>query len=271
MPRDVRAPAIRRLVVGVVSILLPGLVLGFVGVRAAERTNSLRTTCAATALVRDRLATELTHLESDLAAGLVRQAARLDDPATASAWLRSLAAARPWLADPFLLQPDGGIVTSDLSAAWRRGGGSRAPANPLDRFPKLAAAIREAETAEFVDGRIDRALEKYVEALGTASSDTARGLVLMRIGRTLFKLRRFDEGIASYRAVLALPPEAVDPHGRPYAVNALLQIFGRVGRLEPPCREAGVSAPVAAVRRRPSMGCGGRIRLLPRARRRIGT
>jgi signal transduction histidine kinase len=227
MHRDVAARASRRLVAAVVLILLPAVVLGYFGVRAvAEKEIGLRTTyTATTGLVRDRLAAELTHLESALAIELARPAARLDDPAAVSAWLRTLAAARPWLAEPFLLQLDGGVTTIDLGDDGARvaidAGG---PANLLETLPELAAAIRGAEAAEFVDGRLDRALEQYRQTLASAPSDAARGLVRMRLGRTLFKLRRFDEGIAQYRAVLALPPGTRDPHGTPYAVNALLQI-----------------------------------------------
>jgi len=240
MQRGVGARASRRLVWGIVSILVPGLVLGSVGVRAiAERSNGLRTTyTATTALVRDRLATELTHLESELALGLVPPEGGIDDPTAATAWLRSLAVTRPWLSDPFLLQVEGGVITGDLSAAWSRVGSRPANlANPLDASSALAAIIRDAEAAEFVDGRLDRALVTYRRALRTAASDRARGLVLMRIGRTLFKLQRFDEGIAQYQAVLALPLTAVDEHGRPYAVNALLEIADGLDALGRPAEK----------------------------------
>ena len=229
MHSQVRARASRRLAVGVVSILLPGFVLAYVGVQAlAERSNSLRTTyTVTTALVRDRLATELTNLESELASELGRPAARLDEAGPARAWLRSLTASRPWLAEPFVLKANGGVITSDLVAGWSSGPSITAP-------PKLSAAIRDAEVAEFAEGQLENALAKYHQALGTASSDAARGLVRMRIGRTLFKLRRFDEGIAQYRAVLALPPGTSDPHGRPHAVNALLQIMDGLDALSRP-------------------------------------
>jgi len=219
MHSRVRARASRRLAVGVVSILLPALLLGYVGVQAlAERSNSLRATYAATtALVRDRLATELTNLESELAIEVGRSAVQFGEPASAQAWLRSLSASRQWIADPFLLRLDGGVITSDLVAGESR-------RNPLPVPPRMTAAIREAESAEFAEGRLDDALAKYRQAHGFASSDAARAFVLMRIGRTLFKLRRFEEGIAEYRAVLTLPPGTTDPHGIPYAVNALMQI-----------------------------------------------
>ena len=79
----------RRLAVGVASILLPALLLGYVGAQAlAERSSSLRATCTATtALVRDRLATELTNLESELAIDVGRPAALLGESASARAWL----------------------------------------------------------------------------------------------------------------------------------------------------------------------------------------
>jgi len=202
-----------------VSILLPGLLLAYVGVQSlAERSSSLRATyTATTALVRDRLATELTNLESELAIEVERPAVRLGEPASARAWLRSLVASGPWLADPFLLRLEGGAITTSLVA-----GGSRR--NPLAAQPRMTAAIREAEAAEFAEGRLEDAPAKYRQALGSASSDAARAFVLMRIGRTLFKLRRFEDGIAEYRAVLALPAGTIDPHGIPYAVNALMEI-----------------------------------------------
>jgi signal transduction histidine kinase len=214
-----RGRASRRLAVGVVAILLPGLLLGYVGVQSlAERSNSLRATYTATsALVRDRLITELTNLESALAIEVGQSTARLGEPRLAQASLRGLAASRQWLAEPFLIRLDGDAITSDLVA----GGSHR---NPPAAPARMTAAIREAEAAEFAEGRLEDALATYRRALGSASSDAARGFVLMRTGRTLFKLRRFEEGIAEYRAVLALPPGTIDPHGRPYAVNALMEI-----------------------------------------------
>jgi signal transduction histidine kinase len=215
-----RVHASSRLAAGVVSILLPGLLLGYVGVQAlAERSRTLRATyTATTALVRDRLATEFANLESELAIELERSGDPLEEPASTRAWLHELAASRPWLADPFLLNLDrGAITTAELVA----GGIHR---NPLATHPRMTAAIREAEAAEFVQGDLDKALARYRQALRSASSDAARAFVLMRVGRTLFKLRRFEEAIAEYRAVLALPPATADPDGRPYAVNALLEI-----------------------------------------------
>src|SRR5688572_25450828 len=116
MKTGVGARASRRLLVGAVSILLPGLVLGYVGVRSfAERTNGLRTTYAATtALVRDRVLADLARLESKLAGQIGNAPPELDDSAVGQAWLRDIASAHPWLVDPFLLRIDGGIITTSL-------------------------------------------------------------------------------------------------------------------------------------------------------------
>ena len=231
----VGAWARRRLLVASLSILLPGLVLGYVGVRSfAERTNGLRTTyTATTALVRDRLLADLSRLESNLAAEIGQPRPQLDDPALGQAWLRHVADTNQWLVDPFLLRIEGGTMTTSLSAGWSRSSPERAT-DPLAASSKLRALIQAAEAAEFVDGRLDRALQMYRDALGLAVTDSARGLAMMRIGRTLFKLRRYEEGVAQYRDVTALPPQAVDSHGRPFAVNALMEIADGLDALERP-------------------------------------
>ena len=231
-----RARAGRPLLAAVLLILLPGLALGYFGFRAlAEKETSLRTNYTATiVLVRDRLVAELTRLESELAGDLARPAAGFDDPAATSAWLETLNVERPWLAEPFVLRVDGGVMTRALRAGW-----SRAAIDPLAALPRLAAAIRDAEAAEFVHGDLDLALRQYRQALTLASSAPARGLVLTRAGRTLFKLRRFDEAVAQYRAVLTLPPESLDRNGLPYVVIALMQIadgFEALGRADEQAR-----------------------------------
>lgn len=203
-------------------ILLPGLALGYFGFRAlAEKENSLRTNyTATTVLVRDRLAAELTRLESDVGNALTRSSVPLDNPTTTANWLATLSAQRPWFDRPFLLRVDGAVMIGSIRADW-----SRPVADPLGALPRLAAAIHNAEGAEFVQGNLELALRQYRQALALVpSSSAAHALVLTRVGRTLVKLRRFDEAVAQYRAVLALPSNMVDRNGLPYVVIALLQL-----------------------------------------------
>jgi tetratricopeptide (TPR) repeat protein len=78
--------------------------------------------------------------------------------------------------------------------------------------------------SEFRQNDLNLALGHYRRALKLAPTPEARAGALARIGRTLFKLRKFDEGLESYRAILTLSPDTLDAHGLPYRVIALSQI-----------------------------------------------
>lgn len=203
-------------------ILLPGLALGYVGLRGlAEREESLRTNYTATAvLVRDRLAAELARLESELDNDLTRAARSLDDPAAVSQWMTTVGARRPWLHRLFVVRADGALATSGVHDRW-----PRSRDDPTAGLPRVAAAVQSGETAEFQEADLEEALRRYRHGLAfTPPSSTARALVLTRIGRTLSKLRRFTAAVEAYRRVLDERLAIIDPNGLPYAVIALLQL-----------------------------------------------
>lgn len=195
----------------VVLILAPGLALGYFGSRAlAEREESLRTNyTATTVLVRDRLAAELTRLESSVSHVADQQG------------LAALEAKNDWLQTPFILRADGSVIVTRLHA------GRLPPPDVLAIFPAVAAAVVDAEHHEFVRGDLDSALRLYQRALTRVpqTAMAARAFVLTRTGRTFFKLRRFAEGLAQYQVAAAIAGDAVDRNGLPYAAIAMLQII----------------------------------------------
>ncbi|MDP9323944.1 MAG: HAMP domain-containing histidine kinase [Acidobacteriota bacterium] len=214
-----------RLILALVLTLLPGVALGVLGLRGLkDKELGLRTHyTATTVLVRDRLAAELSRMESALRADI---GAISPDRATgdAPAHLERLVAERPWMADPFLLTEDGAVVTTTLAAdaSSRRG---EIPALPAT----LASALREAETAEFARADLADALRRYRDALPIASAPSTRGLVVARIGRVLFRLRRFEDAIGQYTLLYSLPEGTRDSNGIPYAVIARSQIIDAHG------------------------------------------
>ncbi len=162
MPGAARGAASASLSAIFLLILLPGLALGYVGLRAlAEREHSLRMNyTATTVLVRDRLAAELTRLESDLDSDLSRPDKNFDDPAAVSRWLSTLRERRPWLDQPFLIRPDGTVAMSGLVDGWPR----RRP-DPMVGVPRLAAVVQSGEAAEFQQGDLEEALRRYRHGL----------------------------------------------------------------------------------------------------------
>lgn len=207
--------------------LVPGLALGYLGFLAvAEREGSLRTNYTATiTLVRDRLAGELARQESAIRSDLSDLQHVLDNPEVAQSRLQAIAAARPWLREPFLLKGER-VLAAGLASGW-----SRPLVDPFTGASGLRLMMQTAEHAEFVRRDLELALGHYRAALALAPSVVTRGLVTLRIGRTLFKLRRFEESIATYSSIPTLAPDAADPNGIPYQVAALLQIADALASL----------------------------------------
>jgi signal transduction histidine kinase len=198
----------------------PGLALGYFALRAVEdREEAIRASYATTsALIRDRLLAELATIELDLGRDAPPPPPAPELPAFQS-WLRDASARHAGEAEPFLLHAGSGVATTSLSYGWP------ASLKVSDSVPSaLTAALREAETIEFVRGDLDLALRRYRQTLSLAGSPPSRAMVLSRIGRTLFKLRYFEEGVTAYREILALPPDVIDSHGIPYAVTAHAQV-----------------------------------------------
>ena len=217
----------RRMLVALGLTLVPGLALGYLGFLAvAEREGSLRTNYTATiVLVRDRLAGELARQESAVRSDLSDLEHVLDNPAVAQSRLQAIAAARPWLREPFLLEGER-VLAAGLASGW-----PRPLVDPLTGASGLRSMMQTAEHAEFVRRDLELALGHYRAALALAPSAVARGLVTLRIGRALFKLQRFEESIATYSSIPTLVPDAVDPNGIPYQVAALLQIADALASL----------------------------------------
>ena len=209
----------------VALIVAPGLTLGYFGFRAlTEREQSLRTNyTATTVLVRDCLAFELARLESSLST------------AGTQAQLAALETQHDWLQKPFVLRADGSVLTAQLQA-----GMLSQPGDALATLPAVAAAVVDAERQEFTRGDLETAIRLYRLALSRVPPRdvAARGFGPTRIGRTLFKLRRFEEGSRKYEAASAVAGDAVDGNGLPYAAIAMLQIIDGSGALRRPDAQA---------------------------------
>ena len=193
-------------------IVAPGLALGYFGFRAqAEREQSLRTNyTATTVLVRDRLVAELERLEAGVR------------PPADAAGLAALETGAGWLHTPFILGAGGSVITARLHA-----GTLPAPQDPIGNLPQVAASVAEAEHHEFVRNDLDAALRAYRAALRRLpdGASGAAAFLHTRTGRTLYKLRRFTDGLSEYEGAAAIAGGATDSNGLPIAAIALLQII----------------------------------------------
>jgi signal transduction histidine kinase/tetratricopeptide (TPR) repeat protein len=212
----------RPLVTLLALVLVPGLMLAYVGLRGvAERENSLRTQYAATAaLVRDRLAAEIGRREESLWRGAALDGRlSLAAPSMVAGALETLEHDNAWVTHAVLIDGDT-LAAGSLRLNWP--GRHR---DPLADISAAAALVAAAERAEFVQGNLDTALNRYREAHTHAPrASAAAAFLLTRTGRTLLKMHRPASAITAYRQALADAGDAADQHGLPYAVIALTQI-----------------------------------------------
>ena len=212
----------------VLLILIPSVLLGYLGLRSiTKQGDSLRTNYTATiVLVRDRVEAEVGRLEAEIGTRALGVATNPGSARDTQEWLASRAANDHWLADPFFVHANGGVITAAVSSGWPAEATGRPEATPA-----FTAQIRQADTAEFETGNLEDALRLYREARELTTAADGVCLVLSRIGRTLFKLERFEEGIERYREIVDLDTDLTNPNGIPYRVIALSQIADGLGQI----------------------------------------
>jgi signal transduction histidine kinase len=214
----IRLVARRPFLVVLALVLVPGVILSYVGLSGlAEREDAMRASYASTvALVRDRLADQITRLESALPSP--KNQAELTDLKTNNAWLDR----------PFVVNSRGCVMTSTLSF------GCTTVVDPLSGLPRVAGHVADAESEEFERGNLNAALRHYREALALvpSSAPSARLLLLSRIGRTLSKLKRPAEATSTYQSLIGAADNVLDRNGLPYALGGLVQLVDLGGTAE---------------------------------------
>jgi len=214
------APRPRLLLGAAALVLVSGIVLGVLGFQSiSSRAESLRRNYSATAgLVRDRLEAEVDRLEAEVVAAADTFVAVPRTAEAMRAWLEAQSAGAPWLDDAFFLHRGGGVVTASVSTDWPQPAVGRPQPDTA-----VARLVREGEVAEAAGHQVT-AMLRYREARAAASSDAGRCLALTRIGGLHFKAKRYEDAIASYRAVLDLGGDPPHSSGAPCSVVARSQI-----------------------------------------------
>jgi signal transduction histidine kinase len=207
-----------RLVLAATLILAPGAGLAYLGYTAlADQQESMRATYGATAtLLRDRLGAEVTSRIETIGRTSPPPPDSADSPDSARQWLRAVADAHPSLGRPFIVAGRGRLATADVWSGW--------PDGPTLALSGMGAtALRAGEIAESADRDLDAALRHYRHAESLATSPGSRAFARSRVGRTLFKQRRFTDSVRAYQSLID-SPEDQKIHGLPLAVIARLQM-----------------------------------------------
>ncbi len=142
-----------------------------------------------------------------------------DNFAWLKVWIRNTESENPAFRNLFLVNYDGGLITSSVSLGW-----NDRPASTPAVNSKTAYSFDNAEKAEFIDRNLTESIRLYSEALAFSSFPQERALILSRIGRCYFKLGEYRKAIYQYRKILDIENETMKIGNVPATVIALSQI-----------------------------------------------
>lgn len=215
------APKTKILFVAFILILLPGAIISYLSLQSIkQKAENLRTKYTGTVnLVRDKLENELSLLEANLRNSVIELSPESDKAAGLKVWLRNTESENPAFKNLFLINADGGLISSSVSLGWNDLQGSRSSINP-----KVAASFNMAEKAEFIDKDFIESIILYREALSTSTSSQERALLLSRIGRCYFKLGEYKKAINEYKKIPDPGNNEITIGNIPTSIVALSQI-----------------------------------------------
>jgi signal transduction histidine kinase len=222
------SPKTKILFVVFILILLPGVILSYLGLQSIDQNaENLRTKYVGTIdLVRDKLESEIVQLEENFRNSLIEQFPTLNKDDDLKVLLGNTELDNPVFKNLFLVNADGGLISTSVSLGWRK-------LRKIQTFrnPKAAANFKLAEKAEFIKKNFVEAIVLYKKALSSKTSSQERALLLSRIGRCYFKMGKIKEGINEYKKILKLGNEDITIGNVPTSIVALSQIADGYGAM----------------------------------------
>lgn len=215
------SPKTRILFFASLLILLPSAFLSYLGLQSVnEKMENLRAHYrSTTGLVKDKIERELLRDEDGIRTFILKSELQSASTQDIQTWLKDLQQGNTFLEHPIVVNEVGGILSTIISKGWTTPKPVSVPANAI-----AAKSFAAAEAAEFATADFNGTLKLYRAALQSAAAVADRALILARIGRCEFKLRRFQDGIKEYKKILALKDHRLLIGSLPASVVALSQI-----------------------------------------------
>jgi len=124
--------------------MVPSAILSYLGLKSIDQNaENLRTKYGGTInLVRDKLESEVIQLEENLRNSLIELFPKLDRNVELKEWIRNIESENPAFKHLFLLNADGGLISTSVSLEWEKWRKSQSFRNP-----QTAANFNMAEKA----------------------------------------------------------------------------------------------------------------------------
>ena len=215
------SPKTKILFIAFLLILFPGAFISYLSLQSInQKAENLRTKFGGTvSLVRDKLESEVFQLEANLRNSVIEIFPKPENDVNLNILLGNIEAENPAFKHLFLVNTDGGLISSSVSFGWNKTSGSQPLMNP-----KADANFKLAEKAEFIGKDYLDAIGLYNKALAYAKSSQERTLFLSRIGRCYFKTGKYKKGIDEYKKILEFGNDETTIGEVPATIVALSQI-----------------------------------------------
>ena len=189
------------LLLGFILILIPGAIISYLSLLSIDqKAENLRAKYSGTVrLVLDKLESEVFQDEATLRNSVIESFPKPINDAELKEWLRNLESENPVFKNLFLVNTDGGLISSSVSLGWNKISESFPLINP-----QAASNFNLAERAEFIRKDCVEAIALYQRARVFTKSAHERALLLSRIGRCYFKAGKYKTGINEYKKILEL-------------------------------------------------------------------
>jgi signal transduction histidine kinase/tetratricopeptide (TPR) repeat protein len=205
-----------------ILIMVPCAILSYMSLRSInQKADNLRAKYKGTVgLVRDKLESEVIRNEANLRNSVTELFLESDNDANLKLYLRNIESENPAFKHLFLVNTDGGLISSSVSLAWNK----IPDPSPLIN-PQAITNFNIAEKAEFIRKDYVDAIRYYQMAWTHTKSSQEHALLLSRIGRCYFKTGQYKSGINEYKKILELENEGMFIGEIPAAIIALSQII----------------------------------------------
>ena len=202
--------------------MVPCAILSYLSLQSInQKADNLRAKYKGTVgLVRDKLESEVFRHEANLQNSVTELFFKPDNDADLKVWLRNIESENPAFKHLFLVNTEGGLISSSVSLGWNKIQEPR----PLINLQE-SSNFNMAEKAEFIRKDYMDAIRYYQMALIQIKSSEEHALLLSRIGRCYFKAGQYKTGINEYKKILELKKEDVPIGEIPATIIALSQII----------------------------------------------
>ena len=204
-----------------ILIMVPCAVLSYLSLQSInQKADNLRAKYKGTVgLVRDKLESEVFRHEANLRNSVTELFFKPDNDVDLKVWLRNIESENPAFKHLFLVNTEGGLISSSVSLGWNNIQEPR----PLINL-QASSNFNMAEKAEFIRKDYMDAIRYYQMALIQIKSSQEHALLRSRIGRCYFKTGQYKTGIDEYKKILELKKEDVTIGEIPATIIALSQI-----------------------------------------------